>query len=44
MKVCKEVKEAGYYSIIVDESRDLAKQEQMSFVVRYFNVHDKKSP
>ena len=34
------MKKAGYYSIIVDESRDLAKQEQMSFVVRYFNVTD----
>lgn len=41
-KVCEEVKEAGYYSIIVDESRDLAKQEQMSFVVRYFNISDRK--
>ena len=36
--ICKQVKEAGFYSIIVDESRDSAKQEQMSFVVRYVNM------
>lgn len=42
LAICNEVKEAGYYSIIVDESRDTAKQEQMSFVVRYFNTSDKK--
>ncbi len=29
----EEVKAAGYYSIIVDGSPDLAKQEQMSIVV-----------
>ena len=36
--ICMEVKNAGYYSIIVDESRDHAKREQMSFAVRYVNV------
>ena len=40
--ICEELKTAGYYSIIVDESRDLAKKEQMSFVVRYFNLNDRK--
>ena len=34
--------EAGYYSIIVDESRNLAKQELMSFVVRYFDINDQQ--
>ena len=42
LHICNEVKQATYYSIIVDESRDLAKQEQMSFVVRYFNMSDGK--
>ena len=42
LQICHEVKEAGYYSVIADESRDLAKQEQMSFVVRYCNVSDGK--
>ena len=31
--ICNRVKEAGFYSIIVDESRDCSKQEQMSFVL-----------
>ena len=26
----------------MDESRDLAKQEQMSFVVRYFDINDRQ--
>ena len=34
---CDQVKHAGYYCIIVDEIRDLAKKEQMSFCVRYVN-------
>lgn len=38
MKICEEVKTARYFSIIADESRDVARQEQMSFVVRYFNT------
>ena len=29
------MKDAGYYSILADESRDCGKDEQMSFVVRY---------
>ena len=41
-RICEELKTAGYYSIIVDESKDLAKKEQMSFVVRYFNLNDRK--
>ena len=33
--ICQGVKDAGYFSILADESRDCGKDEQMSFVVRY---------
>jgi hypothetical protein len=42
IKICQEIKIADYYSIIVDESRDVANHEQLSFVVRYFNLNDGK--
>lgn len=32
------MEDAGYFSIMVDESRDNAKKEQMSFSVRYVNM------
>ena len=38
--ICEQVKEAGFYSIIADESRDTAKQEQMLFAVRYVDMTD----
>uniref|UniRef100_A0A1X7VGN3 Uncharacterized protein n=1 Tax=Amphimedon queenslandica TaxID=400682 RepID=A0A1X7VGN3_AMPQE len=38
--ICSQVRNAGYYSIIVDECRDLAKREQLSFCVPYVNVAD----
>jgi hypothetical protein len=38
--ICQKVKQAEFYSIIVDESRDTAKQEQMSFAVCYVDVTD----
>ena len=38
--ICEQVKEAGFYSIIADESRDTAKQEQMSFAIRYVDMTD----
>ena len=34
-EVCDEVKEVKLFSILVDETKDLSKQEQMSIVVRY---------
>ena len=37
--ICQQVRDAGYYSIIVDECRDVAKQEQLTFVVRFVNVN-----
>uniref|UniRef100_A0A1X7SJB9 DUF4371 domain-containing protein n=1 Tax=Amphimedon queenslandica TaxID=400682 RepID=A0A1X7SJB9_AMPQE len=33
--ICSKVKVARLYSVIVDESRDSSKQEQMSFAVRF---------
>ena len=41
--ICNKVRESGFYSIIVDESRDSSKQEQMSFVLRFVSdgsVHE----
>ena len=38
--ICQQVKQAGFHSIIVDESRDASKQEQMSFAVRYIDMTD----
>ena len=36
-EVCDEVKEVKLFSILVEETKDLSKQEQMSIVVRYVN-------
>ena len=33
--VCDGVKEAGMFSILADESKDLSKQEQLAIVLRY---------
>lgn len=33
--ICQGVKQADFYSILVDETQDSGKDEQMSFVVRY---------
>ena len=33
--ICQGVADAGYFSILADESRDSSKDEQMSFVVRF---------
>ncbi|MCH9717061.1 MAG: DUF4371 domain-containing protein [Gammaproteobacteria bacterium] len=38
--ICQRVKEAGFFSIIADESRDTSKKEQMSFAVRYVDMND----
>ena len=34
-KICTEVREAGVYSILVDETKDISKIEQVAIVVRY---------
>lgn len=36
--ICGKVREAGLYSVIVDESRDSSKQEQMSFAVCFVDT------
>lgn len=33
--IVEEVKEAGYFSILVDETKDLSKKEQLAILVRY---------
>ena len=35
-EIIKEVKESEQFSVIVDETKDVKKKEQMSFVLRYF--------
>ena len=39
-KVCAEVKDAEFYSILADETKDCSKTEQMAIVVRYVNVKE----
>ena len=34
-RVCNDVKEAKMFSLLVDETKDLSKKEQMSIVLRY---------
>ncbi len=36
-KICDENKEVKLFSLLVDETKDLSKQEQMSIVLRYVN-------
>ena len=35
--MCNEIKEVKIFSLLVDETKDISKQEQMSIVVRYTN-------
>ena len=42
-EILEEVKEAGEFSLMADETKDVAKTEQISFVLRYFykgSVHE----
>ena len=34
-RICSSVQKAEFFSLMVDETKDLSKQEQVSFVVRY---------
>lgn len=34
-QICLSVQKARFYSLMVDETKDLSKQEQMSIVVHY---------
>ena len=43
-KISEEINEAGFYSLIVDETKDIGKAEQLSIVIRYVkekNVHER---
>ena len=42
--ICNEIKQAGCFSMLVDETKDISKQEQMSVVLRYVkqcNVYER---
>ena len=39
-KICQEVKDAGVYSVLANESKDSSKTEQMAIVIRYVNIKD----
>ena len=39
-KICQEVKDAGVYSVLADESKDSCKTEQMAIVIRCVNIKD----
>ena len=34
-KICEEVRKSGHFTLMVDETRDISKKEQVSIVVRY---------
>ena len=36
--ICEDIRAAGYFSILADETKDSAKQEQMCFVIRYADM------
>ena len=38
-EICDGVTNAEVFSLLVDESKDISKKEQMSFVLRYVDVH-----
>jgi len=35
-QILEEVKESVYFSVLVDETKDVSKKEQLSFVIRFF--------
>ena len=42
-EIKEEIKEAEYFALLVDETKDLSKQEQLTFVLRYvfnYEVHE----
>ena len=44
-RICEETNDAGFMSIMVDESKDVSRKEQMSLCIRYvsrldFDIHE----
>ena len=42
--ICTDIRDVVYYSLLVDESKDVSKKEQMSIMLRYVqegNVHER---
>ena len=37
-RICASTQKSGFYSIMVDETKDLSKQEQLSIAVQYIDV------
>ena len=37
-KICEEVRKSEHFTLMVDETRDISKKEQVSIVVRYFKA------
>ena len=35
--ICDEVRQAGYFSLMADETKDMSKQEQLAIVLRYLD-------
>ena len=36
-KICEEIRECGMFSILIDESKDQGKREELALVVRYYS-------
>lgn len=41
-QICTSVERAGYFSLLVDETKDLSKDEQMSICIRFIDPDDSK--
>ena len=37
-QICNAIKQAGFYSILADESKDCSKTEQLAIVLRYVEI------
>ena len=37
-KICSEVRDSGFFSVLVDETKDISRQEQLAIVLRYVSL------